>query len=323
MLEYAQELLGKLVYKSSQLNWKVNSIQEDVHTLKCGFDSLEEDVTVLETACSELLAQSRDVETCLEKHSKKSRADLWQVQTCLDAAKSTAEAVEDFVHPCGGPGWRQVVNLDFSDINTPCPTGWQLNTDSGVRSCRRMTTTRESCDSATFPTDGSYSRVCGRISAFQIGLTDAFMEYHADNLQLHEAYLSGVSLTHGENEEPTRKHIWSFAAGRTEDQNFARRNRRCPCDNGRASPDFVGDDYFCESGVSEGDAVLGELYSDDPLWDGEGCIDSSTCCSLNNPPYFVKQLSDATSDDIEARLCFSNRANNEDVAVTLVELYVQ
>ena len=30
---------------------------------------------------------------------------LWQVQTCLDAAKSTAEAVEGFVHPCGGSGW--------------------------------------------------------------------------------------------------------------------------------------------------------------------------------------------------------------------------
>ena len=145
------------------------------------------------------------------------------------------------------------------------------------------------------------------------------MEYHADDLQLDEAYLSGVSLTHGD----PLNHIWSFAAGRTEDQNVVSRNRHCPCDNGRPSPDFVGEDYFCESGVSEGNAVLSELYSDDPLWDGEGCIDSSTCCSLNNPPYFVKQLSDATSDDIEARLCFSNRANNENIAVTLVELYVQ
>ena len=282
MLEYAQELLGKLVYKSSQLNWKVNSIQEDVHTLKCGFDSLEEDVTVLETACSELLAQLRDMETCLEEHCEQSRTDLWQVQTCLNAAMSTAEAVDT-------PLWidrmaTSIVKLDFSDINTTCPAGWQLITGTGVRSCGRMTIARESCDSATVSTDGSYSRVCGCISAFQIGLTDAFQEYHDDDLQLHEAYLSGVSLTHGEGEEPTLEHIWSFPAGRTEDPNSSRRKRRCPCDNGRASPDFVGEDYFCESGVSEGNAVLGELYSDDPLWDGEGCIDSSTCCSLNDPP---------------------------------------
>ena len=320
MLEYAQELLGKLVYKSSQLNWKVNSIQEDVDTLKCGFDSLEEDVTVLETACSELLAQSRDVETCLEEHSEQSRADLWQVQTCLDAAKSTAEAVKGFVHPCGGSGWRQVVKLDFSDINTACPDDWQLMIDSGVRSCGRMTTTRDSCDSATFPTDGSYSRVCGRISAFQYGQTDAFQDHNSNAHELHESYLSGVSLTHGE--ALTRNHIWSFTAGVTEDQNSASPLRRCPCDNGRPSPDFVGEDYFCESGVSEG-VASSELHSDDSLWDGEGCSDSSTCCSLNNPPYFTKQLSGPTSNPIEARLCCSEADHDEDIAVTLVELYVQ
>ena len=273
MLEYAQELLGKLVYKSSQLNWKVNSIQEDVHTLKCGFDSLEEDVTVLETACSELLAQSRDVETCLEEHSEQSRADLWQVQTCLDAAKSTAEAVEDFTHPCGGPGWRQVVNLDFSDINTACPDSWrEVSYPPDIHACRKRAFSF--CDSTTFSTDGEYSRVCGRISAFQYGQSNAFIS----RFPLNFPYLNGVSLTHGE--APTRKHIWSFAVGRTEEQNNFFPFARCPCDGGSASPNFVGEDYFCESGVSEGVVRRNVLYSDDPLWDGEGCIDSSTCCSL-------------------------------------------
>ena len=115
---------------------------------------------------------------------------LWQVQTCLDAAKSTAEAVEGFVHPCGVPGWRQVVNLDFSDINTACPDSWQLMTDTatGVRACGRMTTTPLSCDLTTFSTNGEYSRVCGHISAFQ---TDAFQEHNNfRNIQFHQAYLS-------------------------------------------------------------------------------------------------------------------------------------
>ena len=186
-----------------------------------------------------------------------------------------------------------------------------------------MTTTPLSCDSTTFSTNGSYSRVCGHISAFQYGQTDAFQEHNNfRNLQLHQAYLSGVSLTHGDGEAPTRNHIWSFAAGRTEDQNFVIRRRRCLCDNGRPSPDFVGEDYFCESGLSVG-VVSNELHSGDPLWDGEGCIDSSTCCSLNNPPYFTKQLSGPTSDDIEARLCCSEEDDDEDIAVILVELYVQ
>ena len=38
-------------------------------------------------------------------------------------------------------------------------------------------------------------------------------------------------------------------------------------------------------------------YSDDPLWDGAGCGDSSTCCQFNNPPSSLPQ---ATTDDVEA-----------------------
>ena len=35
----------------------------------------------------------------------------------------------------------------------------------------------------------------------------------------------------------------------------------------------MGDDYFCESGVSSG-STRG-FHADDPLWDGEGCTGSS------------------------------------------------
>ena len=75
----------------------------------------------------------------------------------------------------------------------------------------------------------------------------------------------------------------------------------CPCD---ASidiniPPFVGRDYFCESGDNSDYYCHFGSYSD-PLWSGQGC---SSCCSINNPPYFTKQLSSPTSDPIEARLC--------------------
>ena len=65
------------------------------------------------------------------------------------------------------------------------------------------------------------------------------------------------------------------------------------------------------------------LHSNDPLWDGENCLSSSTCCSLHNPPYFVKQLPTPTTDDIEARICLNEPSHNENLAVELVELYVQ
>ena len=65
------------------------------------------------------------------------------------------------------------------------------------------------------------------------------------------------------------------------------------------------------------------LYPNDPLWDGENCSSSSSCCSFNNPPYFIKQLSSPTTDDIEARICFNHASSDEDIAVEVVELYVQ
>ena len=98
----------------------------------------------------------------------------------------------------------------------------------------------------------------------------------------------------------------------------------CPCDTSVAIPipSFVGDDYFCESSNPEG-GTIGILYSDDPLWDGQNCPSSSTCCTFNSPPYFTKQLPTPTTDDIEARICLDQIAGTEDVAIELVELYMQ
>ena len=91
-------------------------------------------------------------------------------------------------------------------------------------------------------------------------------------------------------------------------------------------PPFVGEDYFCESGVNRpwvGGRTDDILHCNDTLWDGEDCLPSSTCCSRRNPPYFLKQLPTSTTDDIEARICLDERKSNEDIAVELVELYVQ
>ena len=66
-----------------------------------------------------------------------------------------------------------------------------------------------------------------------------------------------------------------------------------------------------------------KVFMDDPLWDGEGCGGSSTCCSLNNPPWFCQHLKHHTSDNLELRLCSNNGIYNEDKLVFLVEIYVK
>ena len=47
----------------------------------------------------------------------------------------------------------------------------------------------------------------------------------------------------------------------------------------------------------------GVLQPADPLWDGKGCGPTNTCCSFNTPPWFVKDLSSATTDNIEMHGC--------------------
>ena len=220
------------------------------------------------------------------------------------------------VHTCGGTGgWRRVVDLNVTDSTSTCPFGWNI-TRYSTRTCGRVNVESGTCDSATFTVSGGeYSRVCGRIKGYQFSTIDAF---HASRNIIDGNYVDGVSLTHGS----PRQHIWTFAAGYSEQSSFI--SALCPCDTSAVIqvPSFVGDDYFCESGRNEGDPS-GIFYSDDPLWDGENCGSSSTCCTFNSPPYFTKQLPTPTTDDIEARICLTNNSDNEDIAIELVELYVQ
>ena len=84
-------------------------------------------------------------------------------------------------------------------------------------------------------------------------------------------------------------------------------------------PAFVGNDYFCETGVPPGQTYSNSVfYPDDP---GQGCGPTSTCCTFNNPPWFCKQLPQSTNADLEVRLCSYNSAFYENTAIELVEIF--
>ena len=239
----------------------------------------------------------------------------------LETIKRNFETLS--AYSCGGTGgWRRVVYLDMTDPHTTCPSGWNM-TGYSKRTCGRNSTGYPICSSATFPVSGGeYNRICGRMKAYQWGTTVAFFSYHYRLVTtIDGAYASGVSVTHG----TPRNHIWTFVAGLSEaTPGYV---GVCPCDATRTIriPPFVGNDYFCESGVNEpwNENIHVTLHSSDTLWDGEDCIPSSTCCSQHNPPYFNKQLPTPTTDDIEARICLYDQLLWANLAVELVELYVQ
>jgi len=220
-------------------------------------------------------------------------------------------------HCCGSMGgWMRAAYLNMSDPTHHCPTGFRLTSNS-MRSCERITT--PGCTGLTFAVHNKkYSKVCGKVIAYQFGGPDAFSSYH-NNRALDGNYVDGVSITHGH----PRRHIWTFAAAT--DEGSANRFR-CPCTKignnyTGVVPPFVGNDYFCDTGSRDHWQI--KFYRDDPLWDGRGCGPTSSCCSFNSPPWFCKELLQPTTDDVEVRVCTNYLASYEDITIGVIELYVQ
>ena len=226
----------------------------------------------------------------------------------------------DMTRSCGGVtgGWVRVGYLDMTNSSHQCPSGFTEHSDSNIRTCRR-TGTSAGCGSVMMDVPYQYSRVCARVRAYQVGTTNAF--FGRSSTSIDSYYVDGVSLTHGS----LRQHIWTLAAGLQKD-NGDHHASLCPCNGGTTFPPaFVGDDYFCDSGnpLHVRTPPNPTVYSDDPLWDGDGCEPTNICCSFNNPPWFHKQLSDLTTDDIEMRVCTDEDADNENVDIEIVEIYVK
>ena len=262
----------------------LNSVKDDLNSVKNDLSSFNETVTHLNKTVSSLsgdledykqqttsqLSQLAQISTNVDQLDSKLdsvshsgvliREDLSCIKGNLSSLNETMNRISEDVEEhdnhtttelmklcaCGGIGWRPVVNLDMTDPNTNCPSGWQL-TSFSKRTCGRVTTGSPNCDSVNFTVSGGdYTRVCGKIIGYQHSVTDAFEAYHIGRVTtIDGAYVCGVSLTHGS----PRQHIWTFAAGRSETGYTVA--DACPCDAtiNIAIPPFVGGDYFCESGA--------------------------------------------------------------------------
>ena len=221
-------------------------------------------------------------------------------------------------------GWMRVANIDMTNTSQNCPSGLSLTT-SPIRVCDIPST---GCVSNDFDIHGAqYSHICGRVIGYQKSINYAF-HFHARGIDAN--YVSGVSLTHGQN---PRQHIWTFA-GALDEISGSNYFNKCPCINPNLNPtptlpSFIGNDYFCDTAFEIGWSNVPNYQSiqvSDPLWDGEGCGPTNTCCydpdREINPPWFMKTLSSPTSDDIEMRLCAPN-GGLYTTPIEIVELYVQ
>ena len=209
-----------------------------------------------------------------------------------------------------------MADIDMTRPNENCPAGFRKVTASGKTMCGGQ---GAGCISTTFSSHGiEYSRVCGKIKGYQYYTTDAFLTYIHYRGSIDSAFVDGIILTHGS----PRQHIWTFSAGVTQ---YSADRSSCPCNSDSYSyspPPYVGNDYFCDSGHRYNTRPPQTYLTNDPLWDGAGCV-SGSCCTFNSPPWFCKTLPHHTTDDIELRICLNEGLDNEYLTFELVDLYVQ
>ena len=223
---------------------------------------------------------------------------------------------------CGtGGGWTRLAYLDMSDSTVNCPTGFILYQSGGVRACGRPDSSGGSCSSVQYPSNGiSYSQICGRVVGYQYGTADAVDTVYGNISDINSYYVDGVSITHGS----PRHHVWTLMAGLFDSHYH---NSNCPCNTPPGGTQqvqsFVGSNYFCESGNPN--TWTRTLYAEDPLWDGQGCGTNETvCCSAPGLPWFHRDYGNVTTTDyIELRVCGDEPTTNEDVPVSLYEIYIK
>ena len=257
---------------------------------------------------------------------------VWPSDSLIDKEVRKTKAMldtETWFRPCdcGGPGWEKIAFYDFSQQE--CPQNFnrhygRYNNASCGGINKFHTCTGGYSSSLPLRVQGrSYSSVCGRVRGHGNGW--AFLNAIECNEGLEQPYVYGVSLTHGPSGR--RTHIWTFAAALFDGApDTSITQFTCGCSNTNlnwthATPEDVGNDYFCES-----NRQWHKGTDKDDLWDGKGCGPSSSCCEWNDPPYFCKHLHNTTSEDMELRLISLHDIFNSITlipSVSLIEIFVK
>ena len=296
--------------------------QSTTSSISAGLDDIITNRLVSAVQCDLGTCEANPAQSCDQVYQETSvRSGYYWLQRCDGTAFNAYCAMEN---PCGCSGgsgaWLRVGFLNMTNTSVQCPHGMSLV--QNPRSCSRNVQPGACASIWSSSNLFEYSRVCGRATGYQESSPDAFSPYNSNRqYTIDDPYFDGASITYGFS---PRKHIWTFAAGVHDNGNNA---AFCPCSQPDSYtgviPPFIGNDWFCEAGAGLS-WQRGTIYSSNPLWDGMGCQGpQSTCCTHNNPPWFCKSLPESTMANIEVRLCGDQAQPDEDVLISIFEIYVQ
>ena len=157
-----------------------------------------------------------------------------------------------------------------------------------------------------------------QLLSFLAKITVLFQIYQ----QLHLLTVSMLMIFHAITFGSPHKHVWTYAAGYSDNGDYPYYN--CPCAKypGLLPPTFVQEHYYCESGNTE-DAHSGTFYKYDALWDGESCSEHNSCCSQPGMPWFFCIIPKRVEGDFEVCICTDQKYVDGAVLVEAMEIYVQ
>lgn len=157
--------------------------------------------------------------------------------------------------------------------------------------------------SLTFPSPVPFTTVQGRVEAIASGHLDGFLASESSST-IDNVYVDGIVISVNE----PRQHVFTFAAstiGGTE----------CPCGGADDEPGFVGQRYLCELVADAPAFDADELLFDFEAQDGQ--------CTQPETPNEFRATVGATSGPVEVRIMTDDPPEDEDVALTRLEIFVR
>ena len=161
------ELSTSLRMMNGLLRVDLNAMEHDIKTefatgLNTMRGSMGED---FKTELSGISNTTQGLCDKIEEHDAEITAELKEMSNYI---------IPQSRYKCGGTGgWRRAIYLDMTDPNTECPSGWSIITSDSKRTCGMV---GSGSTSVFFPVSGGpYCQVCGRIRAYQSGISMLFM----------------------------------------------------------------------------------------------------------------------------------------------------
>ena len=207
-----------------------------------------------------------------------------------------------------------IARIDMIKSGSSCPGGLEHVTSPKL-SCRKNISV--GCSQVYFSSHGmSYSKVCGRVIGYQHGSPDAFSpaiyarnidDMYVDDLLL-PIIIQGNIFGHLQHNQMAIIKITLMDAP------------ALPIIEAKF-PTLLRMITFVK--LEPNETYSNRYFTEHKLWDGNGCGTFPNGFAGTRSSFFIKQLPNSISLDVQLRVCMDEGRDNEDIIIEKLSLLVQ